>query len=151
MIVRFFVVFLFGASFSIARTHDSILSATKHEYSDCITLLNEKTAGYKERYEEYERIVKLLENEKSVLSAAIEARDIKLSKMEELQETVRKLTKDVESKKVLAQDLVRIVEFAAKLCHILSLVVWSHDLMTVQVCCMCTFLYFSAPGKCSCN
>ena len=82
--------------------------ATKQEYTERITLLNEKTAEYKERYEEYEQMVLLLEKDKIELSAAVEARDTKLLRMEELQEATTLLRKQVEVKKDLEKELVRV-------------------------------------------
>mmetsp|Transcript_26284 Transcript_26284/g.37673 ORF Transcript_26284/g.37673 Transcript_26284/m.37673 type:complete len:483 (-) Transcript_26284:55-1503(-) len=90
------------------QKHDAILVATKQEYTERITLLNEKTAEYKERYEEYEQMVLLLEKDKIELSAAVEARDTKLLRMEELQEATTLLRKQVEVKKDLEKELQKV-------------------------------------------
>ncbi len=102
----FILSFRFSYLYSIVRHHDSILSATKQEYSERITLLNEKTAEYKERYEEYEGMVRLLQEDKCALSEALNARDDKLMQNEELQLSILALRKEVESKNDLEHELV---------------------------------------------
>ena len=53
-------------------------------------------------------MVLLLEKDKLELSAAVEVRDTKLLRMEELQEATTVLRKQVEVKKDLEEELVRV-------------------------------------------
>ncbi len=87
--------------------HECILNATRQEYSERITLLNEKTAEYKERYEEYETMVKSLQDDKCALSQALHDREDKLIKMQELHLSITALKKELESKKEQEEELVR--------------------------------------------
>jgi translation initiation factor 2B subunit (eIF-2B alpha/beta/delta family) len=57
---------------------------------------------------EYKKTTKSLENEKSVLSAAIEARDCKLTNLEKMKKQIKNFEREVEDYRQLKIEMVRL-------------------------------------------
>jgi len=79
----------------------------KQGFQSRIASLERELKAKKEAEVEHEKMVKSLENEKSVLSAAVAAREGKLIAMSELQKQTELLSKQVEERDLLKRDLVR--------------------------------------------
>ena len=71
-----------------------------------MTELERIISEHKDETTEYGKTIKSLQNEKAVLSAAVEARDSKLSKMTELRHTVDDLVNEVKQGELLREKLV---------------------------------------------
>jgi hypothetical protein len=76
-------------------TLDDTMRRLKGDHAAHIEALEKRIISQSEKIAELEKNVRSLQNEKAVLSAAVEARDCKLSKMEELQTAVNKLSEKV--------------------------------------------------------
>jgi hypothetical protein len=76
-------------------TLDDSLRHLKSDHAAHIEALEKRIISQSEKITDLEKSVRSLQNEKAVLSAAVEARDSKLSKMEELQTAVNKLSEKV--------------------------------------------------------
>ena len=77
------------------ETHDDSLRRLKGDHAVQSESFENRIKSQSERIVELEKNVRSLQNEKAVLSAAVEARDSKLSKMAELQTAVENLSEKV--------------------------------------------------------
>ncbi len=89
------------------RSLESDLRRSKKDQSEHHTAFEKQIEEHKTSVAEYKKTIKALNNEKSVLSAAIEARDSKLTKMEKLKKEILSLQKQVEENHKLKNQVVR--------------------------------------------
>jgi len=76
-------------------THTDTIRRLKGDNTKHVASLDNQVASQSEKIVELEKSVRALQNEKAVLSAAVEARDSKLAKMGDLQTAVDKLSQKV--------------------------------------------------------
>ena len=87
------------------ETQEDMMTRVKSDFSLCISDLNNEIKKHVESGQEFEKMIKALENEKAVMSAAIEARDSKLLKMEDLRLEIDDLTRNVEDSESVKTEL----------------------------------------------
>lgn len=85
------------------ETQESMITRVKGDYTARVSSLEDRIKRQGKLEAEYEKTIKSLQNEKAVLSAAVEAREGKLSKMSDLQRTV-----DTMSGEITKGDAVRV-------------------------------------------
>lgn len=75
--------------------HNDTVKRMKGDHAKHVASLEERVTSQSETISELEKTVRTLQNEKAVLSAAVEARDSKLAKMSDLQTAVDSLSQKV--------------------------------------------------------
>ena len=75
--------------------HNDTIKRLKGDHAAHVASLEDRLSSQSEKIADLEKTVRILQNEKAVLSAAVEARDSKLSKMGDLQTAVEKLSQKV--------------------------------------------------------
>jgi len=85
--------------------NDSAMKRMRQEYEQRIAALESKVQRNDKNMTEQGKAIKSLQNEKAVLSAAVEARDAKLSKMGQLQKTLDSLKDEVDEGHSTQKDL----------------------------------------------
>ena len=86
-------------------THNDTVKRMKGDYAKQVASLDERVTSQSETISELEKTVRVLQNEKAVLSAAVEARDSKLAKMGDLQTAVDNLSQKVSKGDSLKMEL----------------------------------------------
>ena len=86
-------------------THNDTIRRLKGDHAKHVSSLDAQVASQSERIAELEKSVRTLQNEKAVLSAAVEARDSKLAKMGDLQTAVDNLSQKVSKGDSLKMEL----------------------------------------------
>ena len=79
----------------------------KNDLDEHVSKAKEERIIHDEKEQAYIKSMKVMENEKAVLSAAVEARTSKLKKMDELKEDFLTAQKELSSGKIVRKKLVR--------------------------------------------
>jgi hypothetical protein len=87
------------------ETHEAIMIRVKGDHSRQVLMLESKILAQSEKVSELEKTARTLQNEKAVLSAAVEARDSKLDKMKDLQKAMETLSTKVAKGDTLRSEL----------------------------------------------
>lgn len=104
------ILLLFSSVAPFRRTQEADYKILKGDSTKHVSSLEARIQGQAEKMSEMEKIIRSLQNEKAVLSAAVDARDSKLVKMEDLQTSVHSLTAEVTKGDVLRSQLVSKVQ-----------------------------------------
>jgi predicted nuclease with TOPRIM domain len=109
------------------RSLESDLSRSKDDQAKHSAAYEKRKQEHNVSVSEYKRAIKSLDNEKSVLSAAVEARDSKLTKMEKLKKEIQSLKRQVEDSRNLKNQMVRTNPFYITLITI-EIIWYNHEL-----------------------
>lgn len=102
------VLFLFLFQLKILfRSLSELLEAEKNAKESYRTKLIDRSKELEVSRIEFEKALRSLENEKTVLTAAVEARERKLDNLKELKDTVKSLTQKLQEKEEECNKMVR--------------------------------------------
>jgi len=90
---------------ALERAHAAYVSSLKREHATLVSSHESTLVSQSEKVTELEKAVRTLQNEKALLSAAVEARESKLSKMAELQESCDQLTVKVQQQNAIRSNV----------------------------------------------
>ena len=88
-----------------ADASESMIQEMRSTHENSIVSLEEQVSSRDEKIAQLEKTVRTLQNEKAVLSAAVEARDSKLSKLSDLQKSFDRLSEKVEENDSLRKEI----------------------------------------------
>jgi hypothetical protein len=88
-----------------ADTLEDLVRVTKHEHEQKVATLERKLNDQSEVVLRLEKKIRTLENEKAVLSAGIDVRESKLSRMDELQQSYSEMSNRIQSEEVLRVEI----------------------------------------------
>lgn len=91
---------------SLYRSLESDLARLKEDQIKRSTAYEKQIRDHKDSDGDYQKLIKSLGNEKAVLSAAVEARDSKLIRMDELKQEVHSLKEKVEKDRKVQSQMV---------------------------------------------
>lgn len=92
------------------ESHESAVTRVRKDFNVKILELENKISGLEQDLSDKEKVVKSLQNDKAVLAAAVEARDSKLEKVNEMRETISDLKVQVENGEVVKRELADMKE-----------------------------------------